>query len=771
MASQHLEIPYPRSYSLEDLPLKTLDTGNNGVHVSANAYGNILLINSTHRKYGIIVAISYEPFNGDFLNQDVVREYRRKLLGDDLLKNQSAGFGIFFECPGLEPAGVVALQHLSDTSLSTKAVRSEYRCRNGALITTTIAIMKNGEVRQARTIMNDTGNSIRVTSQLHIANASPHRVCVSRASYGQLTEGGIMPMPGSACETVAESSQFSVYNKGMEAVLEGHVESVSGPITQTDSYSTAQANQVYTIDQGNSRTFVVRFRLRQVDPRPAVESPPKMDLALLNKEWDKSLARTSISKLGSYKIDMAEYITWRNVDYVLDNCSIQVFAKKNQDVKTAENPVCVITDHVALPLGWNRDNYWQLVLLMKLRKAGSTLTGSLIWYAKKNDAYNASIDKVLFGHLNWVFRQARTHSTVKGESILLYKDVNGARRIDKTAVATKTRTGFWPRSFTINGTAKDGDGIFQLDQQCYPLLELCDFWDTYRMVKHQNSDARKLVTEILAEKQMERVLELLTGSFDKIGLIKTDETPGDDEAKYGYLFSCNLLVWHTFERLAELFTQFEQTPTILKEFDLSRKAEDLRRQSLQCFKTSVTTNGTKKQVFAYECGFTKSTPEQDLADASKLKHRVYGDGNDIPTLMTRHWNFVQEPADIATWQNTMDWMFDPVANRAPGNEKTYWVGKGPNDISGLGSVHSAKPWPLGIYQEWRYYTMRGTGFTEKAQDAWNRLEKVAQWDATFSETVDMETGECDSKAWFSWPGAMIASALIDEDIASRTLKK
>lgn len=40
------------------------------------------------------------------------------------------------------------------------------------------------------------------------------------------------------------------------------------------------------------------------------------------------------------------YIIRRNVDYILGNCCVPV----------SENEVAVLADHVALPLGWNRDN-------------------------------------------------------------------------------------------------------------------------------------------------------------------------------------------------------------------------------------------------------------------------------------------------------------------------------------------------------------------------------------------------------------------------------
>ncbi len=44
--------------------------------------------------------------------------------------------------------------------------------------------------------------------------------------------------------------------------------------------------------------------------------------------------------------------------------------------------------------------------------------------------------------------------------------------------------------------------------------------------------------------------------------------------------------------------------------------------------------------------------------------------------------------------------------------------------------------------------------------AWKRIRGAMFWDGLFSEAVDKDTGDCTSKAWFSWPGAMIGSALL-----------
>jgi meiotically up-regulated gene 157 (Mug157) protein len=66
---------------------------------------------------------------------------------------------------------------------------------------------------------------------------------------------------------------------------------------------------------------------------------------------------------------------------------------------------------------------------------------------------------------------------------------------------------------------------------------------------------------------------------------------------------------------------------------------------------------------------------------------------------------------------------------------------------------------LGYFQEMLYADARGN--TRAKDDVLKRIIGAMQWDGTFGEAVDVNTGETTSKAWFSWPGSMIAAALVD----------
>lgn len=786
MSPHHKPLMYPQGFSIHDLPCKTLDTGLNGVHVSANPFGKILQINAQHTTCGIMVAIPYEPFETKYFGvPEEVRKYRKKML--DLPGNMNQGFGL--ELQDCSPVGTVILEHVGTTtdvdgkaSFGIKGVRSQYTTDNNIKITATVAVTDDGEVRQnlLATVADNT-KSATVAFRLRL------HAMVSRASYAQLTEGGLFPMPGTTMAYNGEDEKaFELINVDMapHGVLRGCLDMNGTAVALRNSWPRQAKDGVLglqmaqgriTLTHGESLNLTARFRLLDRS-RSAVAQ----GFSSLDGHWTRSLVRLGETK-GQQEFDRSrsyqQYILWRNVDYILDSCCLQV------DDVDGEPSVCVITDHVALPLGWNRDNYWQVKLLMKLRPLlelpdGSRPTILDPFYRFKN-AYARNIDNVLLGHINWVFNTSERLNRTEGEEMIVYKaKQTGGKQEQTKKRAEKTKVGFWSRSYLIDGRVKDSNGIFQLDQQCFPLLELCDFYATYEKLPNRDPGlwerVQSLVGSVLMGTAVEEVLEFLVGDIDEdLGLVKTDETPADDPTQFGFLLSNNLLLWHTLKALGGLLARF---PTAGEKFKalplhqpcskrqgLAQLVDRLHARIVENFQPLPGTD-TCKRVFAYECGYDED---------KNLRHRFYADGNDIPTLMAKEWGFLQNREELELWQNTMEWMFDPRANRAEKvreNKKTYWVGR----YSGLGSDHSPEPWPLGMYQEWVYYSMRAKekhpGAEARAKKAWETIEAVMQWDGTFSETVDMDTGRCTSKAWFSWPGAMIASAVLDQYTEDHTYK-
>jgi meiotically up-regulated gene 157 (Mug157) protein len=294
--------------------------------------------------------------------------------------------------------------------------------------------------------------------------------------------------------------------------------------------------------------------------------------------------------------------------------------------------------------------------------------------------------------------------------------------------------GYWHRSYLATGTPKDGP-VFQLDQQCYPILELCDFLEAF-------PSESTFVQNLLEGAAIPSVLAIIKELQDNTtGLYPTEETPGDDAVEYPFHFSSHVLLWYTFSRLATIVKSLlekepSKTKLALHSSELYHQAAEVRASTFRYFVGENPLTGTT--MFAY------------LTDGNE-QHTFYHDANDIPTLLIPAWGFIDRDnsSENALWTNTMDFGLSPA------NSGGFYP-DGP--FGGLGSVHTRGPWPLGFAQEYIYSCIRNDA--KGRDDALRRIKGSMFWDGLFSEAVDAQTGCCVSKAWFSWPGAMIGSALL-----------
>ena len=546
-----------------------------------------------------------------------------------------------------------------------------------------VEVLEGGDILQSVTVTNKSTRSSDLPWSINLSAS------INRASYGQLTEGGPIPLPKSHNVLLPGShDHVNIVNPELDAQMtfSWDTENVKEPsgwpsdgLETYDSPLELRIPQRFQLAPLASQTMECRFRLLhhiqpfQFEPRICQKrSVPR------NVEYEPE------SSPWKHATTLTTYILRRNVDYILANCTIPV----------SPEVTCIITDHVALPLGWNRDNYWQLRLLY------TTYThASMLLHAPYASHYASRICSIAKGHLNWVFRLAqRPH-------------------------------GYWHRSYLATGHPKDG-GVFQLDQQCYPLLELCDF------VSHFPSEIA-LAKEILNEDVVTQVLSLLASKrSQETGLWPTDETPGDDAVAYPHHFSSHVLLWYTLEQLAKVYAQLHgpEHPSCEQ---LAGLAAALRTDTLRCF--TVTQPGTGHSMFAY------------LTDGNGA-HTLYHDANDVPTLLASpaHWGFVREPAELEAWHNTL------AFGLSAANEQGYCA---EGEYPGLGSVHSPGAWVLGYYQELAYAALIRDESGMKT--AWRKVRKGMQWDGTFSEAVDPWSGECTSKAWFSWPGSMLGALIVE----------
>jgi len=331
--------------------------------------------------------------------------------------------------------------------------------------------------------------------------------------------------------------------------------------------------------------------------------------------------------------------------YVLGCCALDV-----------GGAVCLLTDHRILPLSWTRDAYWVARMLL-------------------DDGDPESLD-VVRRHLRWLFEIA-----------------------DRPGAA-------WGRAHLPNGRVKDP--AFQLDQQCYPLLELAE----YVIETGDGRTGQRLGPHVPA------VLELLANRRDG-GLYPTQETPADDPLPLPFHCSSHLLLAHTLRRLATASAALDLDPAPLQA-EADRLAVVIRER------------------------FTLAEGRLAYAVDGWGRHLDYHDANDLPTAFAPLWGLCA--ADDAVWRATMAFAFSP-ANPA-------WA---PGAHGGLGSVHTPGAWPLGDVQE--YVVARLEGNDGRANAVLDRIVGTACADGALVEARDPDTGAVRSRHWFAWPGAALAVAL------------
>lgn len=183
---QGLELCQQATFQPDKWPKKkTIDIGNNGTTVSTDPYGGIYQISSKiqNTKYAMMIAAPWHQFDqNDRQKPEVVREYRKQM--ERRLRSRQPGLGSRLEIAKEH----IVVKHVMD-SLGSQA-RIEYLGPEDDLyVQTHLTVRDDGTIIQATQFTNtgEKARSIPVTLDLSFA--------ISRASYGQLTDQGKVPMP------------------------------------------------------------------------------------------------------------------------------------------------------------------------------------------------------------------------------------------------------------------------------------------------------------------------------------------------------------------------------------------------------------------------------------------------------------------------------------------------------------------------------------------------------------------------------------------------
>jgi hypothetical protein len=478
------------------------------------------------------------------------------------------------------------------------------------------------------------------------------RVRLGRAALTQLTEGGPLPALSGSQRVVALDDGFVVERSDVDLAAAIVVRG-AGSWSFTGSADGHLRARLHTWHQGMRCEVTVSIALANSaeEARQHAWTGATGDVER-NAAQHAARWRRRLAALPERLSPAVRPLVTRALVYAMDCC-----------VTPSGRGSCIITDHRILPLSWTRDGYYiARMLAVALPGVGRRLVRR---------------------HLRWMFETC-----------------------DRPA-------GIFARSYLPNGAVKDP--AFQLDQQCYPVLELVDYLE-------RDAD-RALAADLTSH--VVGLLDTLERYRDATsGLYRTDETPGDDPLDLPYHFSSHVLLWHTMRRLATLPLPGVDTAA------LHHRATALRRVVRAAFAVPRSDGGG----FAYA-----------VDDGGR--RLLYHDANDLPTALAPRWGFCAP--DEPRWRATMAHAFSTANGDG-------WY---PGTYGGLGSIHTPGAWPLGDVQEYIYAGVIGD--IGRAQDVIDRLATTACRDGALPEARDPATGQVRSRHWFGWPGAALTLALLD----------
>ncbi|KAK3214200.1 hypothetical protein GRF29_28g2367413 [Pseudopithomyces chartarum] len=327
-------------------PKKTVDIGRDGTSLSLDPYGRILQASTFHPVHGIVVAVPFAQFDGSqFHCPAYVRSYRKRMLQCIQDDGPGLGFDIGSRVDqvwvNIPEANVATFTFSVDTSID---------------IFLRVEVLEGGDILQSVIATNMSSKSADLLWSVNLSAS------LNRASYGQLTEGGPIPLPRSHNVLLPGSyDRVNIVNPDLGAQLAfsfdtDDINQPSGwPSNGLETYDhplDLRIPQRLHLTPLSSHTIDCKFRLLpHTQPHSFTSLPRKPQIHPKNSDHNTSPSPSPSP--WKQPTTPTTYILRRATDYILSACTIPV----------SPLATCIITDHVALPLGWNRDNYWQLRLL------------------------------------------------------------------------------------------------------------------------------------------------------------------------------------------------------------------------------------------------------------------------------------------------------------------------------------------------------------------------------------------------------------------------
>jgi hypothetical protein len=426
--------------------MKPLDFGWDGINGSVDQYGRIIALNFYHSEYGYVTLTSAEPFPDEKrYDQAAVRAYRKSLT-------ELEGFGFDFDTEIPERD----MEYFSN-NLAKPRVDLKFKDDKGAMIS---SFVERGCVLQ----------ECQFEGALLQLPRFKGRFSLQRCAYTQLTEGGPIPAPPVHTHLSTRSGVLTIENPAIGCVV---IAGLSEENADLEIETDGMVEFDFEIsEKGNFSYIVYAFGRNHAEA--------------LHKVVALNMLHLYPTELG----DPLDFWTIFRSEMADDDLFYRGIAYSWNMVIPVDEGVCLLTDHMLLPLSWNRDAYYAARAIL---------------------ADNLDMGNWVRRHLIWMFEIAE--------------------RID----------GAWARCYLANGKIKDG--AFQLDQQLFPLLELAE----YTLETQDRTTFDRLQPHVRAILDM-----LLARKADFAALFPTDETPADDPIALPYHLSSHILFWKVLDKLGRL---------------------------------------------------------------------------------------------------------------------------------------------------------------------------------------------------------------------------
>ncbi|MBC6935600.1 MAG: metal-independent alpha-mannosidase [Chloroflexi bacterium] len=427
---------------------KPADFGANGLTGSLDEAGRLIALNAYHPQHGYITLTAADPFpETERYNPAAVRAYRAGLA-------ELRGFGLQFDQTPIE----------RETSLLESAIpQTRLVFTGGAADVTTFA-----DDQGAAQIWNWRGLQPRWAGRLSL----------QRCAYTQLTEGGPLPMPPLELRLSFADDVVIFENPALGAAA-----ALCGPKTGGQTAAESRLPVEIALPVVGAGRAVLAYGFGQTADEAASRA------RRLHNHAERCLQETLSAWRDRWRGIPDDPLARRGLAYGLAMA-----------VPVGET-TCLLTDHMLLPLSWNRDAYYVARAL-------------LAW----------GMRDVVRRHLLWMFEAAERPG------------------------------GVWGRCYLANGQVKDA--AFQLDQQLFPLLELAEY-----TLETGDRDTLARLQPFIPP----LIENLRARAANGLPLFPTDETPADDPIALPYHLSSHILFWRALELLNKLVGGWEDLAAELRQ--------------------------------------------------------------------------------------------------------------------------------------------------------------------------------------------------------------